>query len=1161
MTAFGPYGGSETVDFEQLVDLGLFVVAGPNGAGKTTIFDGLYYCLYGRLPGRRHDYPHLRSDHAPPERECSVTLDFAADGRRWRVTRSPRQTRAKRSGSGTTEVTASATLWQLDDGGAPTAVANRINEVNEHCRDLIGLTGPQFERVALLPQGEFSRFLRESSTQRREVLRALFGTGIFDHATSDLRSQAEAERSSHAIARDHIGTQLHNICEHLDTLEGNDSTDHAPGDGQPITPDDIDLSQRLAQVHLRIDELRSTELAIRQRQLADHEQLCDVAAAQHRAAQVHHQTLARRSTLNAELHVLDEQAESVSQQRTRISRAYDAVPVVAAHKSLRQASDHTRAAQISVDRLSTEICSSLDATGVDIATSNGCPVVDAPEVIHARVSARLQGLSELADLLRSRDQIADSIGQAEVERRACVTSLAQIRDQQHQADAGLAEAQATIDDVAGRPTAGQVAEQVQAVAQQLHDGREVDRLNDLIRSSTIALEQLQGLASQAEAELVLALQAQQAQSSLDDQLQVARNRVTELEQAGNALHDIRNLSEQVARQQQDLRHAEDASRQIFEKFIAGAAGRLAATLQTDEPCPVCGSCSHPEPANTPVDEPTNVPDITAVERLRATEQDLRTACRTSSERLDELIALHRETLRVFNERDATSHSVAPDSSRSNLDTLERAQAHAIDTAHQARIAADTNRTRASAAHTHQTRMHELAAEIDAERRNHSEAVSRRDRVLGSLGSAAELTISELEQHLDQARADERRAASDTHRADRAYAALDDNRRRRDSLTAAASVTEARLTDCEIRLSELRPALVHADEALTDRAATETELDTLPSVEAKIQRLKAVHEVLPRHAAAIGALATCIEVEGRARARLAQHLHQSPFDTETTAQAAHLATTDLTQLEQLVADFDAKVQRTAGQLDELPAVPAVVADLAITAQRADQAHADLREARNEFSRFSAELRRAEKSIDTIKPELARLHRADQASVQLQRVAQLVTGDNDHNVSLENWVLGSHLRDVVALANLRLSQSTSGRFQLCVADQGKNRRGRWGIDLEIEDTVTGTRRPTEGLSGGELFQASLALALGLADVVMRLSGGVQIDALFIDEGFGSLDESSVERAVDLLDALRGQGALVGVITHVPTLLNSLPRGITVTARADGQGSTVSQRNRAA
>ncbi len=189
MTAFGPYAGTEVVNFDALTELGLFVVAGNNGSGKTTIFDALHYALYGVLPGRRASYVRLKSDHVTDKSNCSVTLDFVAHGNHWRVERSPKQTRAKRRGAGTTEAPATATLFRLDQD-TPTAITNRVEEVRAKCVELVGLSGKQFERVALLPQGQFSRVLTESSAERRELLRTLFSSEIFDDATTWLTDAA-----------------------------------------------------------------------------------------------------------------------------------------------------------------------------------------------------------------------------------------------------------------------------------------------------------------------------------------------------------------------------------------------------------------------------------------------------------------------------------------------------------------------------------------------------------------------------------------------------------------------------------------------------------------------------------------------------------------------------------------------------------------------------------------------------------------------------------------------------------------------------------------------------------------------------------------------------------------------------------------------------------
>jgi exonuclease SbcC len=229
--------------------------------------------------------------------------------------------------------------------------------------------------------------------------------------------------------------------------------------------------------------------------------------------------------------------------------------------------------------------------------------------------------------------------------------------------------------------------------------------------------------------------------------------------------------------------------------------------------------------------------------------------------------------------------------------------------------------------------------------------------------------------------------------------------------------------------------------------------------------------------------------------------------------------------------------------------------------ADQSSHTFAAANTALITATTNLDRITSELRAIESERARCQTTDLDTRRLERVAALAKGDNERNTSFENWVLAAHLRDVVELANIRLARSTHQRFQLCVLDDGENKRGTWGLDLGVEDTVTGTQRPTAGLSGGELFQASLALALGLADAVMNQSAGVRVDALFIDEGFGSLDETSVERAIDLLDELRDRGAMVGVITHVPALLEALPLGVSVIESPNGQGSTIRQTTRAA
>lgn len=162
-------------------------------------------------------------------------------------------------------------------------------------------------------------------------------------------------------------------------------------------------------------------------------------------------------------------------------------------------------------------------------------------------------------------------------------------------------------------------------------------------------------------------------------------------------------------------------------------------------------------------------------------------------------------------------------------------------------------------------------------------------------------------------------------------------------------------------------------------------------------------------------------------------------------------------------------------------------------------------------------------------------------------------NSRRTSLESYVLAAELTKIVAEANIRLAAMTAGRFALALDDSLARRRAKSGLGLRIFDGHTGRERDTETLSGGETFLTSLALALGLAEVVTQGAGGVRLDTLFIDEGFGSLDSETLDVAMATLDGLRSGGRTVGVISHVPALQERIPARLRVRALPTG-GSTI-------
>ncbi|MET9580905.1 SMC family ATPase, partial [Streptomyces massasporeus] len=203
LTAFGPFGGTQTVDFDDLSTAGLFLLHGPTGAGKTSVLDAVCYALYGSVPGARQGGGQgtaLRSDHAAPATRTEVALDLTVAGRRLEVTRQPPWERPKKRGTGTTLDKAQTWLREYDaPAGAWKDLSRSHQEIGEEITQLLGMSREQFCQVVLLPQGDFARFLRADAEARGKLLGRLFDTRRFADVEKRL---AERRRATETQVRD-----------------------------------------------------------------------------------------------------------------------------------------------------------------------------------------------------------------------------------------------------------------------------------------------------------------------------------------------------------------------------------------------------------------------------------------------------------------------------------------------------------------------------------------------------------------------------------------------------------------------------------------------------------------------------------------------------------------------------------------------------------------------------------------------------------------------------------------------------------------------------------------------------------------------------------------------------------------------------------------------
>jgi exonuclease SbcC len=211
---------------------------------------------------------------------------------------------------------------------------------------------------------------------------------------------------------------------------------------------------------------------------------------------------------------------------------------------------------------------------------------------------------------------------------------------------------------------------------------------------------------------------------------------------------------------------------------------------------------------------------------------------------------------------------------------------------------------------------------------------------------------------------------------------------------------------------------------------------------------------------------------------------------------------------------------------------------------NQANAALRD-------VHARLQRNEATWNSLRAQMQRLEQLEERLTWLRPLALTVCGNltGREKVTLETYVQTAYFDRIIARANVRLLQMTKGQYELTRRAQAENLSAKSGLDLDVVDHYNGSLRSVKTLSGGESFLSSLALALGLSDEVQHTAGGVRLDTLFVDEGFGSLDENALAQAMDALARLADGHRLIGIISHVAELKGRIDTQIVVTKNRTG------------
>ncbi|WP_346925077.1 SMC family ATPase [uncultured Arthrobacter sp.] len=996
ISAFGPFAGTERIDFDRLSAHGLFLLNGPTGAGKTSVLDAICYALYGSVPGARQDGKRLRSDHAEAAAEPRVTCEFSARGRHFEVSRSPAWDKPSARGKNGFTVQQANTLLRERVDGEWIEKSGRNDEAGAEIADVLGMNREQFTRVVMLPQGDFAAFLRSKAADRLDLLQSLFGTQRFEAVEQELGKQAQAARTEVASLNGQLELLLaqaeaETAALELDTTDAPDRADPDAFLNWLQTNADTAAGQRRAAA-LEADRLRAGSLTARDAAAARAARQAKLAGAERRRSEAEAAAPAvaaksARLGLHRQAEVLGGQLQAVDSAGAAEELAVTAMAAAAENVRTAALTDPELAAMRNPTAGSGPGLWSGDSPG---KAGAGSPALDGEALRSA-----LGGLRSLRAVLE--------------ERLPDEARLAALRSRSAQLRVGLAQLE-------GNRTSGAAA---------------LLALRDESNALLAALRPLEELAAEVQ------LRTKEAAAAEELLVLVRRYAAAEKACAAAAEHHSGARAEYQDRRQRWL--------DLREERLANASAELASQLQAGVPCPVCGSPEHPVPA----------PAAASALDVAEAEQAAQHACEAAEATL---AALEREL-------------------------SEAQQEVAVLAAQGGNTAPEDARVEAAVAGERAAEAHRAAADLAASRARHSELVE-------------EIVVAE----------------------------------------SAQAATASSITQTESTLAEVQ--------------------EQADSLELALDQLRAGHPVLADRITALDSTAAVLERADAARTRLEQATARSAearqqlelalpgtgFESADAARSVLLSAPDSAALEAAVRagqDEAARIEELFASEEIVLAAHELAADGPVAGELVEQLRADAAAA--ERSARDAELAAglAEKSVRTLGTIAANYAQLALDGREPRERAQLLAavadaarggGENTYRMSLNSYVLAARLEQVAVAASERLIGMSDGRYTLQHTDAKAARGQKSGLGLEVVDQWTGYRRDTATLSGGESFMASLALALGLADVVQQESGGVDIETLFVDEGFGSLDEQALEQVMDALEGLRDGGRVVGLVSHV-------------------------------
>ena len=1042
LTNFGPYR-KEVINFTQFDHAPLFLIGGDTGAGKSTLFDAMTVALFATTSGDRN-VEEMRSTFAGPEDDLTkVTFYFQQGNHLYRIERVLQQERGKRGG-GTTIQKATASLVIVDKIGGQEIekLGDKIKEVSDQIEQILGLNAEQFKQIILLPQNDFSRFLKEDSKTKTQILKKIFGTGIFDRFQKSLEErlrQSNKDMEKRQARLDgHFASQVWSE-EELAVLAQ--------------TP----ASEKLA----RLEEL----LAQRQDNLEEQKSILKDA----------HEDLAK---LQKSLQT----AQDVAKIFQELELAKERYRLEIEEGAQEQAEAKAHLEELQFAQGLQETISSLKQYQKQLLQ-----LEQDLEIAQEKLKDKEQAFKEVKDqkeeLAAKSKDILQKEEKLEAWKEAIIyaQSLAQEQEKIERSSANYKQLEETYQ---------QASKEIELLSQSLSD----------LEANRLSLESLH------EAEKLL----QSVGYSVDKQL-------------AQDLKEIEGLNQELAKTEKrhqtlslDSDQAQEILNELDEKLRTTLASRrqlmiaqLQAELEDGQACMVCGSLDHPKVDGTQADEAALKDLMDQVEKLQVQKE---------------------KQVATLSNRQATLREV--ETNRQGL----------LDQVAKLKLTLEKH---------YQELEEQVKGQFDFDFSEDYEAIRGQ-----ALLSAVEKHYQELQKRYKKEEADR---VHYQEKLGQAQEKATDLAKSYQEAKAALDQAEERLKDLQESHPELESVEVYQERI--SLAKQELDLynkqvkdngEAYNQLHADIQGIKGQLESLTKSKEKTSqetkSLSAELDQRLMAEGALTDDLEQIQlWLLEVNKQAIPKLQAQLTSYQTLKQELQTQIGKDQELLQnqEKPALAALTQEVQTSQESYDKQL-------SQVSVMEKGLKDATTTYQAAKTLQDSNQEAFKAHQELSDLVKVVKGENTAltgRLNLEVYVIRQYFQQILDYANANyIGLLTDNRYSFVLSEEGRRASDHFGLDINVYDQLTGSERSVKSLSGGETFIAALAIALSLSEVVQNTSKGAVVEALFIDEGFGSLDKEALTKAIAVLEQI-GENRMVGVISHVDDMKEGIAQQLAIIKSHDG------------